>query len=786
MKPDSDNIEKLIFAFEYEDKSLASKCNTIIESIFKTQIFPEIKNAIDNKIPKELTIQLESLEIDIGTINEKELPTFLAKKIIDKLDEALRYELNLKINQKSIHINESAHSQESDYSIVALEYYLKRGYFPAWFNQKISLDKILKNVIDKEQTELIQMIMKNKGNESFIKRLEFSLEPKTFKRIYSKMESMSLEEAQKLPKEDNSKLTQKLTIEDKLHQESSISEKAIDNYRLKIVIHYLEFGYLPNEFRDLNQIDVQNIFMELIQLKDSFLADKFSKSPNPKVLFNRVTLLNDDTKQDLKNYLIYYSIDADKYVLNINSDFQKNSISESAKLEIEDRKLSTYTDMSILTFYAHNGFFPWWTDATFLTELLKRILDNSRSLGESFEDICLEVEEESEFMEPMVSILPKHLIEVFSVICAQHVRLNSKWQEILSLFENKQDLKDSNNNKLISNSLSNEFEEEQHLTKNQLAKERPLQKAIYFLKDEEILNPWLKENSVIKGQVLSYLKLAPFMYYREINPSRWRELVHKFAFDYYKSIEHKPNKIFHISFLEFLEFLEKRDDNISWKKVFKMVYQRLQRVPSTNRGIFLDELLDLVGAEAEQEEVLNMELSGSNEVFLDELGAEIRVYNSGLIIFWPFLTRYFEQLSLLQNGEFLNDISRNRSVFLLQQLVYGSVDFPEHVLPLNKLLVGLTLKRHLSQIEELTNQEKELSLSLLNGLISNWDKVKNSSIEGIRETFLQREGMLSIEKDKYVLKVEKRGVDILLSSLPWSISLIKLPWMQKPLYIEWI
>lgn len=175
-----------------------------------------------------------------------------------------------------------------------------------------------------------------------------------------------------------------------------------------------------------------------------------------------------------------------------------------------------------------------------------------------------------------------------------------------------------------------------------------------------------------------------------------------------------------------------------------------------------------------------------DEESLNEIGAEIRVYNSGLIIFWPFLTRYFEQLSLLQNGEFLNDISRNRSVFLLQQLVYGSIDFPEHVLPLNKLLVGLALKRHLSPIAELTNQEKELSLSLLNGLKANWDKVQNSSIESIQLSFLQREGFLKIKKESMVLVVEKKGMDVLLNSLPWTISLIKLPWMQKPIYVEWI
>ncbi len=51
---------------------------------------------------------------------------------------------------------------------------------------------------------------------------------------------------------------------------------------------------------------------------------------------------------------------------------------------------------------------------------------------------------------------------------------------------------------------------------------------------------------------------------------------------------------------------------------------------------------------------------------LIELGTEIRVYNSGLIIFWPFLTRYFEQLRFIEKWRVLNENSRNRSVFLLQ------------------------------------------------------------------------------------------------------------------------
>lgn len=171
---------------------------------------------------------------------------------------------------------------------------------------------------------------------------------------------------------------------------------------------------------------------------------------------------------------------------------------------------------------------------------------------------------------------------------------------------------------------------------------------------------------------------------------------------------------------------------------------------------------------------------------IDDRDPEIRIYNSGLILLWPFLTRFFEQLALIKNGEFVNEESRNRAVFLLQQLVFNQIDFPEYDLTLNKLMVGFPLEGHLSPLAELTKDEKDLSISLLNGFISNWDKVNNSSIAAIQETFLQREGILKIKKESSLLVIEKKGVDVLLNSLPWNISIIKLTWMEKPIYVEWI
>ncbi len=198
-------------------------------------------------------------------------------------------------------------------------------------------------------------------------------------------------------------------------------------------------------------------------------------------------------------------------------------------------------------------------------------------------------------------------------------------------------------------------------------------------------------------------------------------------------------------------------------------------------------MLPFIGIEPKQDKILTMiSPENTDEDAFNVIGTEIAIYNAGMIILWPFLIRFFEQLSLVKNGEFVDNESRNRSVFLLQHLVYNKIDFPENELVLNKLLVGLPLTNHLSPISELTTDETDLCLSLLHGLIGNWDKVKTSSPDAIQETFFQREGILTINIDSITLVVQKKGVDVLLNSLSWSISLIKLPWMEKPIHVEWI
>jgi len=164
---------------------------------------------------------------------------------------------------------------------------------------------------------------------------------------------------------------------------------------------------------------------------------------------------------------------------------------------------------------------------------------------------------------------------------------------------------------------------------------------------------------------------------------------------------------------------------------------------------------------------------------------KIIIGNSGLVLTWPFLKMLFIRLGLIEGNRFKDETSQNRAVYLLQYLAFGDVDFPEYELVLNKLIVGMPLDIHLEPGIELTDEEKNLCQSLLKGMLQNWEKLKTSTIEALQVTFLQRVGELSLEEDMIRLQVEPKGVDALMESISWNIKMVKLPWMQKAIQINW-
>lgn len=100
---------------------------------------------------------------------------------------------------------------------------------------------------------------------------------------------------------------------------------------------------------------------------------------------------------------------------------------------------------------------------------------------------------------------------------------------------------------------------------------------------------------------------------------------------------------------------------------------------------------------------------------ISELDGEvdIKVFNAGSILLWPFLIRFFKHLSLLKNSDFIDDKAKQKAVYLLQYLVHNNIDFPEHQLVLNKVLVEMSSLEVLDLFINVSEEDKELAQSLI-------------------------------------------------------------------------
>ena len=163
----------------------------------------------------------------------------------------------------------------------------------------------------------------------------------------------------------------------------------------------------------------------------------------------------------------------------------------------------------------------------------------------------------------------------------------------------------------------------------------------------------------------------------------------------------------------------------------------------------------------------------------------IYINNAGLVLFNPYITTFLSKLGMTEKGKFKDEESTFRSVHLLQLLV-SEASYEEHELVLNKILCNLPVSSAIPMDIEIKPAEKQLAKELIEVTMKRWKKGSSGSKESFRASFINRDGRLSMINEEWHLKVDKRGYDVILQTLPWSYGMIKLPWMLKPLIVEWI
>ncbi len=169
-----------------------------------------------------------------------------------------------------------------------------------------------------------------------------------------------------------------------------------------------------------------------------------------------------------------------------------------------------------------------------------------------------------------------------------------------------------------------------------------------------------------------------------------------------------------------------------------------------------------------------------------DVSKEIYINNAGLVLLHPFLPALFNQLGLIYENKWLNEEAKLKALLVSQFLVSGEYVFPEYDLPLNKILHDFLLSEAVIKEMAIDNSTQIGCEELLREVIRQWGRLKNTGIHSLRETFLQRAGKLTRLDNGWLLQVELKAVDVLLGSLPWGISIVKLPWMNEILYVEWI
>lgn len=166
----------------------------------------------------------------------------------------------------------------------------------------------------------------------------------------------------------------------------------------------------------------------------------------------------------------------------------------------------------------------------------------------------------------------------------------------------------------------------------------------------------------------------------------------------------------------------------------------------------------------------------------------IFVHNAGIVLMRPSIGLFFNALKMLTpTKKFKTTEMAYRAVHLLEYVATKRQGTPEHLLSLLKIMCGVPFGAPIEKDVVLTDYEKEVSDYLISQLLLDWPMMKNTSPDGMRGSFLIRDGRLTKKEKSWRLVVEKKAFDMVMSSYPWSFSIIRFPWMAEStrIFVEW-
>lgn len=160
------------------------------------------------------------------------------------------------------------------------------------------------------------------------------------------------------------------------------------------------------------------------------------------------------------------------------------------------------------------------------------------------------------------------------------------------------------------------------------------------------------------------------------------------------------------------------------------------------------------------------------------------VQNAGLILIHPFIKTFFEHCDLidLKTQQLINP---ELCAHLLHYIATGKTNAPEYDLVFEKFLCNIPMHQSINRHIKLSRKHKTQAKNVIESVQHNWSSMKKSSVELLQNEFFQRSGKLVVTDHDYTLTVEQKTQDILLKNLGWGLGLVKLPWKEKFMFVNW-
>jgi len=448
-------------------------------------------------------------------------------------------------------------------------------------------------------------------------------------------------------------------------------------------------------------------------------------------------------------------------------------------------------DVNALIYFLKNGKLPWWID----TSINSKITIDSL-LYNSFSETAFQTKLQKELQNPSIR---KRAILQLSDFYLGLLLNNQKALKVSLSFTKEKEFQTliSKIPKQMRNWFWNylicvSFEENH---KNAVIELKSL-----FLQTEKIdrktvkqvqnIATILKENNLIETEDNNEINELLFAKKKIVSAKEYKKIKSGSFINNAESKEKDTTKLDNNSAIGkkgFTDLVEEKDAITTSKLSEKNINQKVEENKQNEKLNF--DVKSETNIDANKQALQNLESDNAVDLFEDKIEEDSLqkgvhyVENAGLILLHPFLKSFFKNCGLLNESNTIND--KTLAVHLLHFLATGKEGQFEHLQLFEKFLCGVPINHSISREVKISKELKAKSTELLTAVLSHLPQLKSSSIDLLRNEFLQRPGKLILKENKVKLIIEQKTVDILLKNIAWNISLIKLPWLKNMFTVDW-